>query len=621
LSTHTCSCPLSRFDVIRELEFPGQPTLITPAPLGGDENDVVACGNGFAKLTRGAESQSIAANLCGNTTVVGICGTNALGQVAVALSSDGAGCIWDCANGAPRGSIVPANSDDESRVVTAMSCSPVSGLMLVGWSDGSLTGYVPRAPIPSCGSCVHRGAGRKCWCEVLPVLRGSTLFAHSYAGCHRYNVITETGAAVELFTLPVLATAVKFIAIDDNAAMFCVVEDGQMVLFDCAHLVPLGSYLFEGAALAISFETSNGGNHRIGLLHEHEGSKTLTGIMLPNSIDLIPKSLETIVHKSVPAAKGAVAVTVSWNSVLVHMRRDDVVVLDWSTFEPMADGGDRLPGHIFAADVHAASTAGRVVATTGSDGVVLARFLRDPQSVVEPAVGIGHRPALIESANCGVAISNDGLFVMSVGGDGEVILWAWTAALDSETSASVDLREIIRMNGLKAVPLPEIRGAHHANNIAVYMGSADEKSLTSSDATDTEKTKALKRKIAKLRAKVMALVDQNEKKPDLEQLEREDFQLDLVEQRRLVAEGEAEMVALKDSIELKILAQQFLRNRIKKTCWDAMEVRGLAVYTYDGECINAHALFFALVLARSGSEWLTLQRGKQPPVECQKRSP
>lgn len=364
---------------------------------------------------------------------------------------------------------------------------------------------------------------------------------------------------------------------------------GQSLLavFDAANVSPLGSLSFEGSALALDFETSGSGDIRhLVILHGSNEKKTLTGLMLPASLARMPRSLEKSVHKSVPAPQNAVAITVTWNSVLLHIREDDIITLDWATFE-VDEKSPKLPGHVFASEIHAASAAGRVVATCGSDGVVFARFLRDQQSSVEPAVGIGHRPTLIGPSGCSVGISNDGQFILSAGGDGEVILWMWAEAAHSQSSACQDLRTIVAESAARAAQFPAIRGSHHVRDIEDALATDDSQSTKATAMSNSEETKALARKVAKLRTKVMSLVEQNETKPELEQLDREEFQLDLAEQKRLLKEGENAMTALKEEIELKILAQQFLRHQIKKMCWDAMEVRGLAVYTYDGESVVA----------------------------------
>eukprot|EP00038_Savillea_parva_P020088 m.30364 g.30364 ORF g.30364 m.30364 type:complete len:1564 (+) comp4700_c0_seq1:36-4727(+) len=539
--------PRDSHAVVRKVSLPGAPTYMCPAP-DATQDDVVVCGNGFARITSADTTSPIAAEVCSRAAVVGIAGTRDLGQVAVAFAPDGSGCLWDCVTGSVRGTIpAPAAPDTDtatvqstmssSRSVTSLACSPVSGLVLVGWSDGYICGY---------------------------------------------NVLASNGAWEELFSLSVLPSAVKCIVIDDRGASFCLAGDTRLLVFDAATIAPVGALSFEGAARDISLDSSTSGEkRRLVVLHgDDDTNVTLTGLMIPSSVSLVPKALAPLVHKSVTAPTGATAVTVTWNSVLVHCCEDDITVLEWSTLKPDTSR-PQLPGHIFAADVQAASVAGRAVATVGSEGAVLARFLRDPQSVVEPAVGLGHRPSLVGGTGCAVAMSSDGHYIVSTGGDGEVIVWAWTAVAEGQSTAALDLKATAADNASHAAPLPVLRGVHHEDDAAELTGVGE--GAAGSEEAESDAKKDLRRKVAKLRAKVMALVEQNEKKPEIERLDRGEFQVDLAEQERLMKEGDAAMEALKDDIELKILAQQFLRHRIKKMCWDAMEVRGLAVYTYDGK--------------------------------------
>lgn len=141
--------------MIREISFPDTPTFIMP--ISGGEDDVLACGNGFAHATSGDAARPLTNAVCRRTVAVGIVGTADQGHVAVSVGIDGSGCLWDCLTGAHRGTIAPPEANEHvssDRTVTVLACSPVSGFLLVGWSDGSLTGYLtPRI-------CLHQASRR-----------------------------------------------------------------------------------------------------------------------------------------------------------------------------------------------------------------------------------------------------------------------------------------------------------------------------------------------------------------------------------------------------------------------------------------------------------------------------
>ena len=73
------------------------------------------------------------------------------------------------------------------------------------------------------------------------------------------------------------------------------------------------------------------------------------------------------------------------------------------------------------------------------------------------------------------------------------------------------------------------------------------------------------------------MISSNEQVPDIEKLERSEFILDTEEHLRHKEEEEKEIGAVKEEIELNNLAKMYLRDRVKKQCWDDMSIKGKAV--------------------------------------------
>ena len=93
---------------------------------------------------------------------------------------------------------------------------------------------------------------------------------------------------------------------------------------------------------------------------------------------------------------------------------------------------------------------------------------------------------------------------------------------------------------------------------------------------------------------VLAMISSNEAVPDIEKLERSEFILDTEEHLRHKGEEEKRIGEVREEIELDNLAKMYLRDKIKKQCWDSMEVKGKAVkvhtlYMYNVCKINVHA--------------------------------
>lgn len=93
--------------------------------------------------------------------------------------------------------------------------------------------------------------------------------------------------------------------------------------------------------------------------------------------------------------------------------------------------------------------------------------------------------------------------------------------------------------------------------------------------------KALKNQIKELRNKIQSMMRENESLPDTEKLDQQEFNMDLEEQERLQAESQREVARVRKEIELDNLAKRYLRDIIKKECWDSMAVKGKSVAAFN----------------------------------------
>ncbi|EMP37621.1 WD repeat-containing protein 96 [Chelonia mydas] len=92
-----------------------------------------------------------------------------------------------------------------------------------------------------------------------------------------------------------------------------------------------------------------------------------------------------------------------------------------------------------------------------------------------------------------------------------------------------------------------------------------------------DKRKELKKGIKKLRKTIQEMMYENEQVPDIERLDQQDFNLDIEEQERLQVESEQEVAKVWKEIEMENLAKCYLRDVIKKECWDSMSIKGRAI--------------------------------------------
>ncbi|KAM4036639.1 cilia- and flagella-associated protein 43 [Anomaloglossus baeobatrachus] len=98
-----------------------------------------------------------------------------------------------------------------------------------------------------------------------------------------------------------------------------------------------------------------------------------------------------------------------------------------------------------------------------------------------------------------------------------------------------------------------------------------------------DQKKSLKNGIKELRQKIQAMMRENESLPDVEKLDQQEFNLDTEEQERLRDESDQEVERFRREIEQINLSKQYLREIIKKECWDSMSVKGRSVVSFHTE--------------------------------------
>ncbi|XP_056430962.1 cilia- and flagella-associated protein 43 isoform X2 [Hyla sarda] len=98
-----------------------------------------------------------------------------------------------------------------------------------------------------------------------------------------------------------------------------------------------------------------------------------------------------------------------------------------------------------------------------------------------------------------------------------------------------------------------------------------------------DQKKSLRNGIKELRHKIQAMMRENESLPEIEKLDQQEFNLDTEEQERLRDESEQEVERVRKEIELENLSRQYLREIIKKECWDSMSVTGRSIMSFHTE--------------------------------------
>lgn len=366
--------------------------------------------------------------------------------------------------------------------------------------------------------------------------------------------------------------------------------------------------------VSVAFDHESGGTRFAAILRGGDDLELLTLLLpktVPESLPFTDESLNLRRRSIVGCDPTALAI--AGDLVMVHDKTGQAITLNWGGSGSMVVADAAYPGALPAgAPGMTASANGTIVVSCDLEGVLVARITSSAETLMLPAVGVGHEMFLRAGVASAVAadITPDGMTIVTSGADGELAMWCWNisekgAALKRDIGIFADaqlsgvdfdalasaLAEAPTIEPPKVASTGAAEGSLAGGRVGARPKTAATPVMTLvDDLVEARKSEvsesslaqqeALRAKIAGMRERVLAMIETNENKPELEQLAREEFQLDLAEQQRMEAEGEAAIVAAKEDIELQILAQQFLRNRIKQECWDSMEVVGSTLYAY-----------------------------------------
>lgn len=143
----------------------------------------------------------------------------------------------------------------------------------------------------------------------------------------------------------------------------------------------------------------------------------------------------------------------------------------------------------------------------------------------------------------------------------------------ANTEASEKQQKIIK-DGIYTTPTPT------PSEDATWL----EKAVSETQREEAKKFAEIKRKlrqeIQELRNTVLQMMNDNQQAPEIERLDRYEYNLDVEQRQKLALEGEEKIKQVREEIELANLANQYLKDMIKKECWDAMVVKGRSVNAF-----------------------------------------
>ncbi|XP_056465930.1 cilia- and flagella-associated protein 43-like [Gadus chalcogrammus] len=110
-----------------------------------------------------------------------------------------------------------------------------------------------------------------------------------------------------------------------------------------------------------------------------------------------------------------------------------------------------------------------------------------------------------------------------------------------------------------------------------WLETREEAVLEAEQQRYSEKKEEIRKGIKQLLDTSGERMRANEELPDIWRLDGHEFNLDVGEQRRLEVDGEREVATVREEIEMGNLAKSYLRELLKRDCWDSMKVKGKAI--------------------------------------------
>ncbi|XP_048713582.1 cilia- and flagella-associated protein 43 isoform X3 [Caretta caretta] len=157
----------------------------------------------------------------------------------------------------------------------------------------------------------------------------------------------------------------------------------------------------------------------------------------------------------------------------------------------------------------------------------------------------------------------------------------WNIATESLLESSLEMES---QEMLQKKPSVEVMDEDSYLNLNIlstdemtWLNQKVQKAIKEEIKKFADKRKELKKGIKKLRKTIQEMMYENEQAPDIERLDQQEFNLDIEEQERLQVESEQEVAKIRKEIEMENLAKCYLRDVIKKECWDSMSIKGRAI--------------------------------------------
>jgi len=250
--------------------------------------------------------------------------------------------------------------------------------------------------------------------------------------------------------------------------------------------------------------------------------------------------------------------------------------------QPM-QASDTLPPHEQFVTKLIVSREGALLVSASMDGSIRKIFLNEADRAKSPPMQKSfHNPYNGGVAQVATDASNG--YFLSTGGSDGVVVWSDPRS-DLKLPAALPQGEPLEQGeGMDTTLVVNVDDKDNSEFPVWVPVSDEERAARAEEADDPEisalalaQRRALSLEIENLRKKLRLLVEQNATCPELEQLDRSEFCVDIEERDLIAAKTKERCDALRALIERENVARQMIRDRLIKEFWDPMRGKGCQI--------------------------------------------
>lgn len=200
------------------------------------------------------------------------------------------------------------------------------------------------------------------------------------------------------------------------------------------------------------------------------------------------------------------------------------------------------------------------MATGGKDGILI---LRNRKKLNQFSEIKGH--AVFNGGVRALCFSRKRTTLYTAGGDGAFLVWPVGAK--PNPSQAIEPADFFSSPDLSNIPQVD----NVDDEVVKYYKELLEEQFLESEIPRKEEFKAyLSKELRSLQTKLYDLIEDNKRAQEIEQLQRDEFVIDVKRKQRMEVEAEKEREVIRKEAKRKELEYECLRERIKNATWDTM---------------------------------------------------